>query len=204
MPALLVGLTLVACGLGISAAGPAIGRRIRSGRDFVIVDGILKAIRPRPVTLVNTVGGIGTAAGQVVLWLSLGKPDTVWLTGLFYVGLAMWTTLSFLTLAIGVAQLLHPSAVIIGSDGVELRGHIRHQFVRWDDIEADDEALYDAGLRGIPTTQPIRKRGQLVWARGLNIDVRTICAAIAYYRVDPSRRSELEPVNGYGELYKVS
>ena len=204
MSAYLVGVTLIACGLGISAAGPAIGRRIRSGRDFVIVDGILKAIRPRPVTVVNTVGWIGVSAGQLVLWRALGEPDTEWLIALFYIGLAMWTTLSLFTLAIGVGQLFHPSAVIIGSDGVELRGHIRRRFVRWGDIEADDEALYDAGLRGIPTTQPIRKRGQLVWARGLNIDVRTICAAFEYYRVDPSRRSELEPVNGYGELHQVS
>jgi hypothetical protein len=199
MPAYLVGFTLIACAIGISVVGDAIDRRNRSGRDFVIVDGILRAIQQRTVTVVNAVGAIGGSAGQFLLWRTLRNSDTR-----FYdAGLAILTTLTFCVLAIAVAQLFRPQAVIIGSDGVVLRGRIRRRFVRWDDIEADSDALYDGGLRGIPTTQPVRKRGRFVWARGLDIDVRKIVTAIEYYRVDPSRRSELEPVNGYGELYRA-
>jgi hypothetical protein len=106
-------------------------------------------------------------------------------------------------LLVFTSELFRPEAVIIGSDGVAIQGFFRRVFVGWQDIETDPEALYDAGLRGIPTTQPVRKKGRIVYAKLLDVGVRKIVTAITFYRLNPSARTELEPVNGYGELYRV-
>jgi hypothetical protein len=195
-------LLFMISGYGVILVGFAIGRLIRSRRDLETVDGTLTACRPRLVTAMNLVGAGLVVTGSLLLaWRE--RDDRELPSGFAYCFATVILTYFVWILLVFTSELFRPEAVIIGSDGVAIQGFFRRVFVGWQDIETDPEALYDAGLRGIPTTQPVRKKGRIVYAKLLDVGVRKIVTAITFYRLNPSARTELEPVNGYGELYRV-
>lgn len=103
-----------------------------------------------------------------------------------------------------VAKLVAAPGVVIRPDGVQLRGLRQQSLVTWAGLEADHDALHDAGLRGVGTTnRPAPHTPGVYSLRGLGVEPSHIVHVISYYLTHPQHRAQIGKRDEYDRILEV-
>lgn len=172
--------------------------RLVSGRRATMrcIRGKLIASGPRLPAALTALGAVLTAGAFAINLLSLP-------------GLHTWTLCAALCIigvfvlfaVVAAVMIARPPTILVGADGVELRGTWRRELTPWPQIEADgDDLTWAAESLGIG--QALRRRRlsigarRIVEMRRLDVDAQAVLDTIAHYRDHPEQRSTLDAISG--------